>query len=475
MRIAILSSEAVPFAKTGGLADVSGALPKALKQLDIDARLILPLYENIKRGFLNGESIDEIRVEWRGQIHHVRFLLSDAAGATAYLLEAPEFFGRPNIYGYPDDHIRFAFFSRAALALLKHLDWQPDIVNGNDWQSGFAMQELRARRRYDPFFQPIRTVLSLHNVGYQGYFDPGDLWWLGFGDPPERDDFMIERSASALKAGLIAADALSTVSPRYAREIQTRDQGHGLDWLLRSRSDRLAGIANGVDYTVWNPETDPHLAANYSAGDLTGKRECKIDLLRRFGLPEDASRPIIAVISRLVEQKGYDLIRKLATPIVQTGAFFIALGAGAKEYEDFLQQWHDRYPREVAIYKGYASEALAHQIEAGADIFLMPSLYEPCGLNQMYSMRYGTVPLVRATGGLDDTVEQFNPSTGAGTGFKFGPYEAGALLEKIREALYFYGRPDDWQKIQRNGMLVDNSWEAAAKKYAALYQEVAQL
>ena len=475
MRIAILSSEAVPFAKTGGLADVSGALPKALKQLDIDARLILPLYENIKRGFLNGESIDEIRVEWRGQIHHVRFLLSDAAGATTYLLEAPEFFGRPNIYGYPDDHIRFAFFSRAALALLKHLDWQPDIVNGNDWQSGFAMQELRARRRYDPFFQPIRTVLSLHNVGYQGYFDPGDLWWLGFGDPPERDDFMIERSASALKAGLIAADALSTVSPRYAREIQTRDQGHGLDWLLRSRSDRLAGIANGVDYTVWNPETDPHLAANYSAGDLTGKRECKIDLLRRFGLPEDVSRPIIAVISRLVEQKGYDLIRKLATPIVQTGAFFIALGAGAKEYEDFLQQWHDRYPREVAIYKGYASEALAHQIEAGADIFLMPSLYEPCGLNQMYSMRYDTVPLVRATGGLDDTVEQFNPSTGAGTGFKFGPYEAGALLEKIREALYFYGRPDDWQKIQRNGMLVDNSWEAAAKKYAALYQEVAQL
>jgi starch synthase len=475
MRIAILSSEAVPFAKTGGLADVSGALPKALKQLDIDARLILPLYENIKRGFLNGESIDEIRVEWRGQIHHVRFLLSDAAGATTYLLEAPEFFGRPNIYGYQDDHIRFAFFSRAALALLKHLDWQPDIVNGNDWQSGFAMQELRARRRYDPFFQPIRTVLSLHNVGYQGYFDPGDLWWLGFGDPPERDDFMIERSASALKAGLIAADALSTVSPRYAREIQTRDQGHGLDWLLRSRSDRLAGIANGVDYTVWNPETDPHLAANYSAGDLTGKRECKIDLLRRFGLPEDVSRPIIAVISRLVEQKGYDLIRKLATPIVQTGAFFIALGAGAKEYEDFLQQWHDRYPREVAIYKGYASEALAHQIEAGADIFLMPSLYEPCGLNQMYSMRYGTVPLVRATGGLDDTVEQFNPSTGAGTGFKFGPYEAGALLEKIREALYFYGRPDDWQKIQRNGMLVDNSWEAAAKKYAALYQEVAQL
>ena len=475
MRVAILTSEAVPFAKTGGLADVSGALPKALNGHGLDARLILPLYEKINRDYLNGESVTDVRVEWRGQVHTVRFLLSDTAGATTYLLEAPEFFGRPNIYGYQDDHIRFAFFSRAALALLKHLDWQPDVVNGNDWQSGFAMQELRARRRYDPFFQGTRTVLSLHNVGYQGFFDPGDLWWLGFGERPEVDDFMIERSASALKAGIIAADALSTVSPRYAREIQTRDQGHGIDWLLRSRADRLAGIANGVDYQIWNPETDPHLAANFSVDDLSGKHECKIDLLRRFGLPEDPSRPIIAVISRLVQQKGYDLIRKLASSIVQTGAFFIALGAGAKEYEDFLQEWHDRYPREVAIYKGYASEALAHQIEAGADIFLMPSLYEPCGLNQMYSMRYGTVPLVRATGGLDDTVEQFNAATGAGTGFKFGPYEAGALLEKIREALYFYGRPDDWQKIQRNGMLVDNSWEAAAKKYAELYREVAQL
>lgn len=475
MRIAILTSEAVPFAKTGGLADVSGALPKALSGQDVDARLILPLYDQIDRELLNADSIGDVRVEWRGQIHTVRFVLSDAAGAPTYLLEAPEFFARPNIYGYLDDHIRFAFFSRAALALLKHLDWQPDVVNGNDWPSGFAMSELRARRRNDPFFQKIRSLLSLHNVGYQGLFDSRDLWWLGFGERPEVDDFMVDGHASALKAGIIAADALSTVSPRYAREIQTREQGHGLDWLLRARADRLAGIANGVDYAIWNPEKDPHIAANYSLDDLSGKRECKIDLLRRFGLPQDADRPIIAVISRLVKQKGYDLIRAIAPAIVQTGAFFIALGAGADEYEEFLQRWHDRYPREVGIYKGYAGEALAHQIEAGADIFVMPSLYEPCGLNQMYSMRYGTVPLVRATGGLDDTVEQFNPSAGTGTGFKFGPYDAGALLEKIREALYFYGRPDDWQKIQRNGMLVDNSWEAAAKKYAELYREVAQL
>ena len=475
MRVAILTSEAVPFAKTGGLADVSGALPKALNELDADACLVLPLYEQIDRRLLTDELIEDVPVEWRGRVHTVRFCRSDAADAPAYFVEAPEFFARPNIYGYQDDHIRFAFFSRAALALLKHLDWQPDVVHGNDWPCGFAVAELRARRRYEPFFQNTKTLLSLHNVGYQGLFDPGDLWWLGFGDSPDRDDFMLDRTASALKAGIIAADALSTVSPRYAREIQTRDQGHGLEWLLRARSDRLAGIANGVDYDIWNPETDPHIAANFSADDLAGKRECKLDLLRRFGLPQDPNRPVIAIISRLVGQKGYDLIRAIADWIVQTGSFFIALGAGAREYEDFLQRWHDVAPQQVGIYKGYAGEPLAHQIEAGADMFLMPSLYEPCGLNQMYSMRYGTVPIVRATGGLDDTVQQFDPRTGEGTGFKFGPYEARALLEKIREALYFYARPDDWQKIQRNGMLVDNSWAAAAKKYLELYQEIIEL
>jgi len=472
MRVAILTSEAVPFAKTGGLADVSGALPKALREQGVDAKLILPLYDQIDRRLLNDKIIEGIRVEWRGQVHHIRALQSDVADAPTYLIQAPEFFARPNIYGYSDDHIRFAFFSRAALALLKHLDWQPQIVHGNDWPCGFAVAELRARQRYDSFFKQARTLFSLHNVGYQGLFDPGNLWWLGFGDPPDSSDFMLGRTASALKAGIIAADALSTVSPRYAREIQTPDQGHGLDWLLRARTDRLVGITNGVDYSVWNPETDPHIAANFSIDDLAGKVECKLDLLRRFGLPEDKRRPVLAIISRLVGQKGYDLIRMIAGAIVDTGCYFIALGAGAKEYEDFLQRWHDAAPHQVGIFKGFAGEPLPHQIEAGADMFLMPSLYEPCGLNQMYSMRYGTVPVVRATGGLDDTVQQFNPSTRLGNGFKFGRYEASALFDKIREALYFYGRPDDWATIQRNGMSVDNSWRAAAKKYIALYEQV---
>jgi starch synthase len=280
-------------------------------------------------------------------------------------------------------------------------------------------------------------------------------------------------AASALKAGIIAADSLSTVSPRYAHEIQTPDQGYGLDWLMRMRRDRLVGIANGVDYEIWNPETDPDIAAHFSADDLTGKRECKLDLLRRFGLPEEPGRPIIAIISRLVGQKGYDLIRQAASGILETGAFFIALGAGAREYEDFLQSWHDAAPDRVGIYKGYAGEPLAHQIEAGADIFIMPSLYEPCGLNQMYSMRYGTVPVVRATGGLADTVENYDVKTNKGNGFKFGPYSGPAMLEKIREAIYFYTQADVWARIQRNGMTTDNSWSAAANKYLELYREMA--
>jgi starch synthase len=470
MRIALLTSEARPFAKTGGLADVSGALPKALRELNVDARLFLPFYDQIDRNLISGPSIEIVSVEWRGQVHQIRFLQSEAAGAPAYLVDAPEFFARPNVYGYGDDHVRFAFFSRASLALLRHLDWSPDVVHGNDWPCGFAMAEFRARRRYDSFFHQTRGLFSLHNVGYQGLFDPKDLWWLGFGEPPESNDFMLNRTASALKAGIIAAETLSTVSPRYAREIQTPEQGHGLDWLLRARHDRLVGITNGVDYDVWDPETDPHIVSNFSAKDLAGKKACKIDLLKRFGLEPDGRRPILAIISRLVGQKGYDLIRQIALDITDTGCVFIALGAGAREYEDFLQWWHDSAPRQVGIYKGYAGESLAHQIEAGADMFLMPSLYEPCGLNQMYSMRYGTVPIVRATGGLDDTVEQFDPHTGRGTGFKFEAYNSGALLEKILEALYFYAQPKVWATIQQNGMRVDNSWAAAARKYVELYE-----
>ena len=469
MRVAILSPEAVPFAKVGGLADVSGALTKALHAEGVESSLILPLYDSIDRSRL--KLFDEaLGLFWRSNTPHVRVWQSDDLIAPTYFIDAPHYFSRGKIYGDNDDFERFAFFCRAAIALTRRLDQPIDVLHCNDWQTGFAAVEMKRLRRHDDFFARTKILFSIHNLAYQGLFDPKDLWWMGFDD--ERDLFLSNRAASALKAGALAADALATVSPRYAREIQTSEQGYGLDWLMRARSDRLAGITNGVDYEVWNPETDESLAANFTADDLSGKRECKLDLLRRFGLPVEPERPIIAIISRLVAQKGYDLIREAAHRILDTGAFFIALGAGASEYENFLQGLHDAAPERVGIYKGFAGEPLAHQIEAGADIFLMPSLYEPCGLNQMYSMRYGTIPVVRATGGLDDTVQNFDPATGAGTGFKFGPYAAAAMLEKIREALYFYKQPEAWKKIQRNGMTTDNSWSNAAKNYVRLYEEI---
>ena len=470
MRIAILSPEAVPFAKVGGLADVSGALTKALHAEDVDSFLVLPFYDQIDQSLASEVAVEDLEVQWRGRQPRVRVLQSDALNAPTYLIDAPHYFARGKLYGDNDDFERFAFFCRAAVALMQRLGEAPDVVHLNDWPCGFAAIELRARRRHEEFFRQTKTLFSIHNMAYQGLFNPADLWWLDFA--AYTDDFMLRGAASALKAGLIASDVLSTVSPRYAHEIQTPEQGYGLDWLVRARRDHLVGITNGVDYEIWNPETDPNIAANYSAEDLSGKRACKIDLLRRFGLPEEPERPIIAIISRLVAQKGYDLILEAARGILDTGAFFIALGAGAREYEHSLQSWHDAAPRRVGIYKGFAGEPLAHQIEAGADLFLMPSQYEPCGLNQMYSMRYGTVPVVRATGGLDDTVQNFDANSGSGNGFKFGPYHAAAMLEKIREGLYFYNQPETWKQIQVNGMTIDNSWSAAAKKYLELYQQI---
>ncbi len=470
MRVAILSSEAVPFAKTGGLADVSGSLTKALHQESVDSLLVMPLYDQVDRDLLTGTYVEDLEVNWRGRKPRVPVRMSEALGAPTYFIEAPHYFAGQSIYGAANDFERFAFFCRAAIALLHRIGDVPDIVHLNDWPCGFASVEVRARRRHEEFFKDTRILFSIHNLAYQGAFDPDTLWWLDFA--AYRDAFMLNGAASALKAGIVAADALSTVSPTYAREIQTSEQGYGLEWLMRARSDRLAGIANGVDYDVWNPEIDPHIAQNFSVDDLSGKRECKLDLLRRFDLPAEPDRPIIAIISRLVAQKGYDLIRQAAGGILDTGAFFIALGAGAREYEDFLQGWHDAAPQRVGVYKGYAGEPLAHQIEAGADMFLMPSLYEPCGLNQMYSMRYGTVPIVRATGGLDDTVRNFDVNDGSGNGFKFGPYTASAMLEKIREGLYFYNQPEAWAKIQHNGMVADNSWSAAAKKYVQFYESM---
>lgn len=469
MRVAVLSAEAVPYSKTGGLGDVAGALPKALKRVGIDAVLITPCYLQTKGEYLWSTPIDDLRVEWKGGTYIARAFYSEANGSPTFLIDAPAIFHRDSIYGYTEDYERFCFFNRAALALLRRIGGAPDVVHLNDWHCGFAAVELAERRRWDPYWRNTRTVFSIHNMAYQGGFSPGELWKLGFGSEFARNSFAFDGYASAMKAGLEASDVLSTVSRRYSLEIQSPENGYGLDWLTRKRSDRLVGITNGVDYEVWNPETDPEIPAHFNRDDLDGKRECKRILLEEFGLPVDLDRPILANITRLTAQKGIDLMMQVASDVLATGANIISLGSGEQRYESFWQSLRDYAPHQVGIYRGY-SEPIAHLIEAGADMFMMPSKFEPCGLNQMYSLRYGTVPIVRAVGGLDDTVENYDAVNKRGNGFKFEEYSGSKFLEKIYEALFAYADPDEWRQIQLNGMSVDNSWENAARKYVELYR-----
>lgn len=471
MRIAVISSEAVPYSKTGGLGDVAGALPKALKAVGEDAFLITPCYLQTKGEYLWHTAIDDLWVEWRGGNVRAKAFYSEANGSPTFLIDFPSLFHRDSIYGYTEDHERFAFFCKAALALLPRLGAAPDIIHLNDWHTGFAAVEIAERRKWDPYFRNVGTVFSVHNMAYQGGFSESELWKFGFGSDFARNAFSFNGYASAMKAGLQMSDIISAVSKRYALEIQTPEFGYGLDWLVRQRSDRVVGITNGVDYEVWDPATDVELPFHFTADDLEGKIECKRALLESFSLPLELDRPIYASVTRLTAQKGVELIKHGAGDILASGAFFIALGSGEKDSENFLQQLRDHAPTRVGVYIGY-NESLAHLIEAGADMFLMPSKFEPCGLNQMYSLRYGTVPIVRAVGGLDDTVENWDSITARGNGFKFGPYRADKLVEKIYEARLAYEDKESWQRLQLNGMRVDNSWENAARNYVELYTAV---
>jgi starch synthase len=470
MRVAILAAEAVPYSKTGGLGDVAGALPKALCQIGVDAVLITPLYRQTKGEYLHKLAIDDLWVNWRGAGFRAKAFYSEANGSPTFLIDAPEYFHRDSIYGYTEDYERFAFFNHAALSLLERIGAPPDIVHLNDWHCGFAAVEIALKRRRDDYWRNARTVFSIHNLAYQGAFGMDELSKLGFGDDFSRNAFSFDGAASALKAGLADSDMLSTVSRRYGYEIQQSENGYGLDWLLRQRSDRLFGIVNGVDYDVWNPETDAQLPAHFNAENLDGKLLCKRALLQKFSLPEaNIDKPIFAVVTRLTAQKGFELIEQTVSEVLSTGAYFVALGSGEKSYEEFLQKLRNYAPSQVGVFRGY-NEDLAHLIEAGADIFLMPSRFEPCGLNQMYSLRYGTIPVVRAVGGLDDTIEDFDAARGTGNGFKFSEFRADKFLEKIYEAMFNYYEPEAWRKIQTNAMSVDNSWQNAARKYVSLYQ-----
>jgi starch synthase len=468
----MVSSEAAPLAKTGGLADVVAALPSALQSFGDAAAVVIPRYGSIDlRG--SRRVYDRLPVYLGPNFYGVSIYQAPAE-YPLYLVDCPPLFERKGFYGeagvdYPDNHIRFAVFCRAALGVARHL-FPCDVLHCHDWQSGLIPAYLKSTFATDPVFLGTKTLFTIHNLGFQGLFPAGALAEAAL-DPalyrPNGLEFF--GRVSYIKGGISFADALNTVSPTYAREIQTPELGFGLDGALRDRAAVLSGILNGVDYHVWSPEADPLIPARFSAADLGGKAVCKEHLLREFGLPTNASageagRPLIGIVSRLTLQKGVDLIVEAVPDIVEAGANIVAIGSDEPQYEALFQRMAADFPGRIGVRIGFDNR-VAHLIEAGADMFLMPSRYEPCGLNQIYSLRYGTVPVVRATGGLDDTID-------SETGFKFAEYSSAALLAAVREALAAFSNRDAWQETMRRGMTRDFSWKASAGRYSALYRRL---
>jgi starch synthase len=470
LNIFFVASEGAPYAKTGGLADVAGALPKALAKLGQRASLVMPRY-NIEGIEAAGKKLFEVEFQFGHEARRSTIYVDPSRGIPSYFVDAPEYFCRGKLYGEPDDVERFAYFSRASLELARALGEKVDIVHLNDWMTGLAAAYLRTIYSGDAVLANCKILFTIHNLAFQGLFDPGLLPRFGLPWQIYRTEGGIEfyGQASALKAGIVFSDAISTVSKRYSQEIQTPEFGHGFDGLLRARSRDLFGILNGVDYEEWDPETDPHIVANYSVRDLSGKRDCKRDLLKVFSLPEELDRPLVGCIARLSDQKGFDILLEAIDAILDSGVKFVLLGSGEPRYERAFQALALARPWQVGAHIGFSNE-LAHKIEAGADMFLMPSRFEPCGLNQMYSLRYGTVPIVRGVGGLDDTIEDFDRATLKGNGFKFYDYSSERLLEKVYEALLVYSDEDLWRALMLNGMRADHSWEASARQYIELYR-----
>ncbi|MEX2261331.1 MAG: glycogen synthase GlgA [Bryobacteraceae bacterium] len=467
-KILMVGSEAAPFAKTGGLADVLGALPAALHELGDEVAVLLPRYGSIPLAEL--ERIYDSLEIWLGPARYETSVYRTGRGATYYFLDCPQLYDRPGLYGdaegdYPDNHIRFAVLSRAALEIARRI-FRPHILHCHDWQAGLTPVYKKTLFAQDPTFLAMRTLFTIHNLGYQGLFPKQALPQIGLDETafvPEGIEFF--GRVNLLKGGLKYSDALTTVSKAYAREIQTSRYGFGLDGVLRARARVLTGILNGADYSEWNPETDRWIAANYSADDLSGKRACKRDLLAEFGLPETAmEQPVLGVVARLTSQKGADLIAEVAPDLPAEDAYLVVLGSGDAKYETQFAKLALAFPGRICVRLGYDNQ-LAHKIEAGSDMFLMPSQYEPCGLNQIYSLRYGTPPVVRATGGLDDTIEE-------DTGFKFQEYSAKALLDCIRTAVAAYRDRDCWVERMRRCMRKDFSWNISAKEYSALYRRL---
>jgi len=478
MNIVFAASECVPFSKTGGLADVVGALPQALVELGHNVSVYLPKYRQTK--LENARVVlRSVTIPFDDQYRFCSVLDGGKrSGVQFYFIDYPQFFDRDSLYGtpagdYPDNAERFALYSRAVLEASKILG-APQIFHCHDWQSALVPILLRTSYVDDPVFQDTNTVFTIHNIGYQGLFPPDTLPLLMLPwDLFTMDKMEFWGKVNFLKGGLVFSDHITTVSRRYSQEIQTPEYGFGLEGALRSRAGSVSGILNGVDYDDWNPEKDKLIVRQFSADNLAGKRECKYDLLRQFGVEnaQNHELPVIGIVSRFAAQKGFDLIAEIAEDLAQLPLVLTILGSGDKEYQDLFIKLNRQFPDKIALKVAY-DNVLAHKIEAGADMFLMPSRYEPCGLNQMYSMRYGTVPIVRSTGGLDDSVEQWDPKTGRGTGFKFGAYNGSALLTIVHDALKAFEDKQGWQKLMINGMKKDFSWKASAREYVKIYERL---
>jgi starch synthase len=480
MKIVFAASECVPFAKTGGLADVVGALPPALAALGHDVTVYLPKYKQTKLADAKAV-VCSITVPFDDRYRFCSVVDGGThSGVKFYFIDYPAYFERDALYGTPlgdyrDNAERFALYSRAVLEGCKVLG-VPDVFHCHDWQSALVPILLRSVYAEDPALRDVATAFTIHNMGYQGLFPPDTLPLLML----PWDLFTIDKlefygKLNFLKGALVFSDFVTTVSRKYSQEIQTAEYGFGLEGVLRGRAGTVTGILNGVDYNEWSPQNDKFIAAHYSPEDLGGKAKCKQDLLTEFGVRNaDPRVPVIGIVSRFAAQKGFDLILQVADRLAREDMIVVALGAGDKEYEDLFRRLNKQFPQKFAVKVAYDNK-IAHKIEAGADMFLMPSRYEPCGLNQIYSLKYGTVPVVRATGGLDDTIENWEPHTRKGTGFKFAEYSGEALLATLRAALQAFRDKESWQTLMRNGMNKDFSWTASAREYVKIYERVRQL
>jgi len=484
MKVLFASSEVAPFAKTGGLGDVSAALPRQLHALGHDVRVVVPMYARVHdQGRDFTEVIPEIVFSLGELTVRVGIFAATLPGAEVpvYFVRCPSLYDRPGIYDSGgDEHLRFAVLNHAALRLCQHLRFAPDIIHVNDWQTSLIPLLLRTLFAWDQLFARTRTVLTIHNLSHQGTFDAGLLASAGLAPVADRlhQDHLREGRFSFLLTGILYANAITTVSPTYAREIQTPEHGVGFDGFLRSRSDVLRGILNGIDDEEWDPSSDPLIPHHFTADELEGKERCKVDLLSAAGLPYRHDLPLVGVVSRLAWQKGFDLCEEVLPAMLSRRRFQLAvLGTGERRYEDFFFRLAQAFPRQVAYLPAF-SEKLAHTIEAASDLFLMPSRYEPCGLNQMYSLRYGTPPIVHRTGGLADTVWNYDPATGRGTGFAFEHFDATGLSWALGRALDLWGNGSGpelvrWRQLQRNGMRLPLGWSHRIGEYLELYRLVA--